>query len=55
MQKNKKKKIYIQNKYFIRVYIQIPILKGYSRKFECLGGYTYKKFLNKYSTYRIEY
>ena len=33
----KKKKI-------IRIYIQIAILHGYLCKFECLEGYTCKKF-----------
>ena len=35
----------MQNKYFMKIYIQISILKEYSRKFECLGRYTCKKIL----------
>ena len=38
----------MQNKYFMKIYIQISILKGYSCKFKCLEEYTYKKSKIKY-------
>ena len=33
----------MQNKYFMRVYMQISILKKYSCKFQYFGGYIKKK------------